>query len=78
MARAKPRPYIVKVLSPDDVTDWKLYSQQLKILRARQTEEGESVDLDQVLQLRVEKSQQAKPFLKGVFQRFNFFKLTVS
>ena len=54
-ARQVPRPYVVRHVKTTDILDWKTYSQDLSILKCRETDSGVDVDWTKFKQIQVSK-----------------------
>lgn len=61
---ARKKPYSVQEVLPADILDWKEYSINLRLLRARMTEEGTDVDWTKIMEVQVQKGHVDRLFLK--------------
>lgn len=74
---ARRVPYKVIEVQRQLLMDWKQYSQKLRILRIRESDEGVSMDWTKIKQLRIEKKHKNKLFYKMSHFDESFFTLSL-
>ena len=78
MARKHPRAYHVHDMETDDILDWKELSQEYRVLKVRQTDEGQVVDWTKVRAVQVSKTSPNQIKVKTTHLQDNFQTITLN